>query len=150
MGAIIRRDGKVITVTPTAKIEAGTVVKIGTGLIGVAPSTIEANATGELNAEGEYDVDITAGTAYAVGDLVQCAGKTLSGSNATVTFGPALEACANTATVIRARLVADKRKGVTDSTGGTAQTSLVAPASSSYTADELKKNFATIAAILNQ
>ncbi len=150
MGAIIRRDGKVITVTPTAKIDAGTVVKIGTGLIGVATSTIEANTVGDLNTEGEYDVDITAGTAYSVGDLVSCAGKTLAGSSATVTFGPAVEACENTATVVRARRVADKRKGVTDSTGGTAGTSLVAPASTAYTAEELKKNFATIAALLNQ
>lgn len=37
----------------------------------------------------------------------------------------------------------------TDATGGTAGTTLVAPAGASYTTDELKANFATIAAALN-
>lgn len=104
MGAIFRSKGDVIKVVPTVKILAGTVVAIGDGLIGVATSTIEANQIGWVNAEGEYDVDITAGTAYDIGDLVTVAAKTLAGADTTVTFGPAIDAVAATDTIARLRL----------------------------------------------
>lgn len=149
MGAIFRSDGKMFAITPTANINAGDVVKVGAGLVGVAVSDIPANTTGCLNAYGEYDVTVEAGTEYAVGELVPCAAKTLAGESVTVKFGVAVKAVAATNTTARCRLIGTRPSAITDSTSGTAGDSLVAAASTAYTKDELAANFATIAAALN-
>lgn len=147
MGAIYRNSGDHLWITPTANIAAGDVVAVG-GIVGVAPYAIPANTRGTIQTSGEYDVAITAGTSYAVGDYVTVGAKELDGDSTTVVFGPAVIAVTSTDTVARL-LLKCIRGNVTDSTGGTAGTSLVAPASTAYTADELKANFATIAAALN-
>lgn len=108
MGAIFRNIGDVITITPTAAISAGDVVAVSDNLVGVAFSDIPANTPGEINASGVYDVTITAGTAYSVGDLVTAPAVTLAGVTTTCTFGPAVVACLATDTVVRARLVKDR------------------------------------------
>ena len=149
MGAIFRADGKMIAITPTAAINAGDVVKAGAAIVGVAVSDIAANTTGYLNTEGEYDVAITAGTAYNVGDIVSCAAVELDGDSATIKFGPAIRAVLATDTVARCRLIGSRPFAVADSTSGTAGSALVAAASTNYTKDELAANFATIAAALN-
>lgn len=108
MGAIFRNIGDMLEITPTAKIDAGTVVQVNSRLIGVAPTTIPANSTGYINTRGEYDVDITAGTASDAGAFIECAAKTLGGVAATVEFGPLVRATAATDTVARAILVSVK------------------------------------------
>ncbi len=84
MGAIFRADGNMLAITPTAAINAGDVVKVSASLVGVAVSSIPANTVGYLNVSGEYDVSITAGTAYGVGDVVPCAAVELDGDATTV------------------------------------------------------------------
>ena len=108
MGAIYRNPSDVVWITPTGNIAAGDIVAISDNLVGVAFSPIAANTRGALNTYGEYDVTITAGTAYSVGDLVTAPAKTTAGASTTCTFGPAIESCTATDTIIRARLVRDR------------------------------------------
>lgn len=147
MGAIYRRPGDIIAITPTKKIEAGDVVKVG-AFIGVATSEILANETGYINTRGEYDVEVTPGTAYSVGDLIEIDAKKLNGDATKVIFGAVLEPVDTTSKIARVRLNADK-KVVADSSGGTVGSQLVAPAGSSWTKDEIAANFATLAAAIN-
>lgn len=118
MSAIFRADGNMIPITPTAAISAGDVVAIGDDCVGVAVSAIAANTTGYVNTKGEYDVTITAGTAYDAGDTVSCAGVTLAGVAATVEFGPAVRAVTATDTIARCLLLGIRGKKAEAAGGG--------------------------------
>lgn len=117
MGAIFRADGNMVPITPTAKINAGDVVAIGADLVGVAFTTIEANAVGYVNTRGEYDVAITAGTAYDAGATVSCAGVTLAGEATTVEFGPAIKAVTATDAIARCLLNGIREKAAAAESG---------------------------------
>lgn len=147
MTAIFRSNGQHIFVEPTVDINAGDVLSIG-GLVCVAVSPLFANKQGTVQTVGEYDLSIEPGTAYEVGDYITCEAKELDGTPTTVTFGPVVRKVETTDSVARAKLVC-MRGNVEDATGGTAGASIVAPAGASYTTEELKANFATIAAALN-
>ena len=108
MTATYRGLNDMIDVWPTATLPAGSVVRLSDGLVGVAPSTIPAGSKGSLNTRGEYDVEVTPGSAYNVGDPVTTAAVGLDGTPTAVEFGPALVAADSTATTVRARRVADR------------------------------------------
>ena len=93
-----------IPVTPTANIDAGTVIKISDNLVVITHQPIAANTKGYATTRGTFDVDITAGTAYDVGALVTAPAKTLAGESTTAVVGPALAPVLATDTVARVML----------------------------------------------
>ena len=148
MSAIFRNNGSIIAVKPTVDIAAGDIIKVADTIVAIATRPVAANTLGYLNTSGEYDVDIPGGKDYFVGDKLAVTGKTLDGKAAVCRLGTVICRVSTTDKIARVRLIADK-KAVTDKSGGTAGTALVAAAGSTYTKDELAANFATIAAALN-
>ncbi len=152
--------GDMIDYTPSADVAAGDVVILG-NLVGVALRDIAANTLGALQTAGIFDIEKVAGV-MAVGTLIywntsvkkatttagtfKCMGKiVIEAADADETARIKLSSDAEISPITSGDAVAD----LTDSTGGTAAAELVAPAASDYTADELKANFASLAAKFN-
>ena len=93
-----------IPITPTANLAAGSVVKITDNLTVITHQPIAANSRGYATTRGLFEIDITAGTAYNVGDLVTAPAVTLAGAETTAVIGPAVEPVSTADTTARVML----------------------------------------------
>lgn len=64
------KEGKTLTLTPTAAVANGVGFQFGAALFGVAKGDVAANASGEFLTEGVVTIAKTSALAIAVGDRV--------------------------------------------------------------------------------
>lgn len=105
MSAIFRQVGQRVTIYPTKTLPPGTIVVAAENLIGVTEWECVADNPGHINLDGVYDVDIAAGTAYAIGDLVTAPAVTLAGTATTAKVGLAVAPVTATDTTARVLLL---------------------------------------------
>lgn len=89
--AIFRGESKRIKFTPTGNIPAGTFVVLD-GIVGVTTSAVEANTEGELQIDGDYELQFASAQTFVTGQLILTTGVLKSGTEVTyVPVGFALE-----------------------------------------------------------
>jgi len=157
--AIVRQTGDNLDYTPGSAVEAGDVV-ISNDQAGVVQTDLAANELGSIRVRGvvEFKKDASAISAgdpvYWDNDGTEAGGTTGGAATGTVGsgnffIGRALEAAGTAVNVVDVALnsigAADANADLTDSTGGTAATTLAA-IEGTYTQATLANNFASLAA----
>lgn len=105
MSAIYRMTGQRITIYPTKNLPAGTIVALSSNLVGVVDWNCLADQPGQISLLGVYDVEIAAGKAYAIGDVVTATAVTLAGTSTTAKVGLAVAPVTTTDTTARVILL---------------------------------------------
>ena len=88
---IFRGECKRIFFTPSADIACGTFVIVG-GIVGVTTSAVAAGTQGELQIDGDYELQLGSAKTFVAGSMVLTNVSTISGSEKSgVPVGVALE-----------------------------------------------------------
>ncbi len=105
MSAVFKMGSSLFKFQATADIPAGAIVKLSDCLIGITSSSTPAGKEGWAASMGEYIVDVTPGTAYAVGELVTAPAITPAGVSTTAVIGPATAPVTTADTTARVRFM---------------------------------------------
>lgn len=101
------QEGDVLTLTPSANVNAGVGFLFGAGLFGVATSNVTSGQPGEFITEGVVEIAKTSALAIDVGDRVfWVPGSSVVNKTATsqVCVGVAVEAAANPSATVKVKL----------------------------------------------
>ena len=108
------QEGKTLTLTPSANVDAGEGYLFGAALFGVAKQAVTSGQPGEFLVEGVVDIAKTSALAISVGDRVfWVPGSKVVNVTATsqVNVGVAVAAAANPSATVRIKLGAVTASG---------------------------------------